>query len=274
MDRESGSVRQPRGRSGHAASDAALPAVERPPTPDPLADTGSLGLLKFNLGRVPASVIPPRSWRRAAWFAVGASLSVAIALAIAAILLVGPPHRIAEIDSLPAYPSFPTASTTGTPAHPETPTTGDAAPDRWTAAAQVTTVPSTSPSIMSAGPVSGKPIRTAPYSPVITTVTGGTALVDPHRLVSLANQFYGSVVGNTAAALDLTADTLRAGGSALLQQRYADVSAIQIQRITVDPARGIAVSLLRLSRTDGSTTVEQRTLQFSLTPNPKITSER
>ena len=239
-----------------------------------MADTGSLGLLKFNLGRVPASVVPPRSWRRAAWFAVGAATSVVVALAIAAYLLVGPPRRIAEIDSMPAYPSFPTAASATTGADgAAVPTTGS--PGTWTAAAQAGSQAPPAPAAPLPVPGTTKPTRTGPVSPiVVTTVTGGKPVVDPQALVTLANQFYGAVITNANAALDLTADTLRAGGSALLQRRYDGVSGIQVKAITVDPSRGTAVSLLQLSREDGSTTLEQRTLLFSLTTSPKIINER
>ncbi|NUT47951.1 MAG: hypothetical protein HOV94_11670, partial [Saccharothrix sp.] len=59
------------------------PAAARPlpPPPDPLADTDAVGLRKFNIGLVPASVTPPRTWRLAAWFAVLSSAGVLVGLA-------------------------------------------------------------------------------------------------------------------------------------------------------------------------------------------------
>src|SRR4051812_33219903 len=50
------------------------------PAPDPLVDIECSGLRKFNIGLVPASVTPPRTWKRAAWFAVASSLGVLIGL--------------------------------------------------------------------------------------------------------------------------------------------------------------------------------------------------
>src|SRR5690606_9920859 len=46
------------------------------------------GLSKFDLGNVPASVTPPRSWRKAAWFATMSSCGVAVALVLAGSYLV------------------------------------------------------------------------------------------------------------------------------------------------------------------------------------------
>src|SRR3954447_24713372 len=58
-----------------------LPAV--PPIDiDPLLDTDPVGLRKFDIGTVPASVTPPRTWRRAAWFSVGSSVAALVALLV------------------------------------------------------------------------------------------------------------------------------------------------------------------------------------------------
>lgn len=49
------------------------------------------GLGKFDLGTVPASVTPPRSWRKAAWFATVSSGGVVVALLFAGSFLVSQP---------------------------------------------------------------------------------------------------------------------------------------------------------------------------------------
>src|SRR5205085_12640098 len=59
----------------------------------------------FNIGLVPASVTPPRSWRHAAWFAVLSSAAVLVGLMVAA-ALVGPSRSNSRIDALPGYPSY------------------------------------------------------------------------------------------------------------------------------------------------------------------------
>lgn len=49
------------------------------------------GLGTFDLGSVPASVTPPRTWRKAAWFATASSGGVVLALLFAGSALVGKP---------------------------------------------------------------------------------------------------------------------------------------------------------------------------------------
>lgn len=49
------------------------------------------GLSTFDLGTIPASVTPPRTWRKAAWFATASSGGVVLALLFAGSALVGKP---------------------------------------------------------------------------------------------------------------------------------------------------------------------------------------
>jgi hypothetical protein len=53
----------------------------------PLYAMPPTGLLTFQLGTVPASVTPPRSWRGAAWFAGAAALTAAAGIAFATSLI-------------------------------------------------------------------------------------------------------------------------------------------------------------------------------------------
>src|SRR5919198_328409 len=87
-----------------------LVAARPVPVPsEPIAyawpETPPTGLRKFNLGTIPASVTPPSTWRRAAWFAVGTATFVVLALGFAAFRLVGTPRRTQVIDALPGQPS-------------------------------------------------------------------------------------------------------------------------------------------------------------------------
>ena len=71
--------------------------IERPATASPLprssdspAETDpSGGLYEFDLGTVPASVTPPRTWRRAAWFAVASSAATLGGLVFVTAALMG-----------------------------------------------------------------------------------------------------------------------------------------------------------------------------------------
>ncbi|MBE9375076.1 hypothetical protein IQ251_11550 [Saccharopolyspora sp. HNM0983] len=74
------------------------------PQPDPLTDTFPAGgLHKFDLGMVPASVTPPRTWRHAAWFAITTSAAALGGLVLAGSLLVNSPVRL-DGQQLPSMP--------------------------------------------------------------------------------------------------------------------------------------------------------------------------
>lgn len=72
---------------------------------DPLADTNATGgLSKFDLGMVPASVTPPRTWRHAAWFAVMSSAATLGGLVFATSALVGNNTSAPQHIDLPSMP--------------------------------------------------------------------------------------------------------------------------------------------------------------------------
>ncbi|KAA2264643.1 hypothetical protein F0L68_05980 [Solihabitans fulvus] len=276
---------------------------------DPLIDTDAHGLRKFDIGLVPASVTPPRTWRRAAWFAVLSSVGVLLALALAAAKLVGPAGPLERI-GLPGYPSdvqilsglnpTPTAPATSVAIrpvdnkHPTGGHSGDARPAQDGAAAQGapgdagTTVAtsgggsgSTSPSQgggSSARPPTtgsrpGAPTDSAP--PTVTTVPNRDApIVDGDAITRRTVEFYGQVVSNTTTALAMTTDTFRANAAAVLTEHYADVSSIQLKGVSVDPGSGITVSTLQVTKKDGATSTEQRQLKFTLDHLPLISDER
>src|SRR5690349_1480007 len=119
IDRESRRGRHRRGAGGATWTPAVPWYGPTQSHRDSIADTGPIrpvsvyawpetpatGLRKFNLGTIPASVTPPRTWRRAAAFAVGTAVFVVLALCIAALRLVGSPRRSHTIDALPGQPS-------------------------------------------------------------------------------------------------------------------------------------------------------------------------
>lgn len=83
---------------------APLGAPSHSAEPDPLVDTNATGgLSKFDLGMVPASVTPPRTWRHAAWFAVMSSAATLGGLVFATSALVGNTSSPQHID-LPSMP--------------------------------------------------------------------------------------------------------------------------------------------------------------------------
>ncbi|MCR3719745.1 MULTISPECIES: hypothetical protein [Prauserella salsuginis group] len=97
-----------------ASGTASRPEPSTPATPGPKpggtdvneADDGASvhpvdGLGTFDLGSVPASVTPPSTWRKAAWFASLSSGAVVVALLVAGTLLVGPDEQSAAVDGWP-----------------------------------------------------------------------------------------------------------------------------------------------------------------------------
>ncbi|KJK52485.1 hypothetical protein UK23_03630 [Lentzea aerocolonigenes] len=238
---------------------------------DPLQDTD--GLRKFNIGLVPASVTPPRTWKRAAWFAVVSSVLVLVGLSVAAAKLVGGGGAV-ETVGLPGYPSdvplisaLPTGGTspsvTGTKPSAAGTGKGAAVPGTGSSA------PGSSGPAVSTKPPSG----TAP--PVITTVPVTQApVVDGAKIAQQTEHFYREMATNADTALAMTTDTVKSNAGALLEGRLADISLIEVKEIVVDPSKGLTVSLLQVTKKDGSISTEKRELSFTLGDLPLINGER
>ena len=243
---------------------------------DPLQDTD--GLRKFNIGLVPASVTPPRTWKRAAWFAVVSSVLVLVGLSVAAAKLVGGGGTV-ETVGLPGYPSdvpmisaLPTGtSPSATSTKPTAANTGRDAPVPGTGSGSRSgTAPGTS---AHGSATNTKPNATAP--PVITTVPVNRApVVDGSKIAQQTEHFYREMATNANTALAMTTDTVRTNADALLEGRLADISLIEVKEIAVDPSKGLTVSLLQLTRKDGSVSTEKRELSFTLGDLPLINGER
>ncbi len=251
-----------------------------PPPPDPFGDTDAVGLRKFNIGLVPASVTPPRTWKLAAWFAVLSSAGVLVGLAVAAANLVGtnsPAERIA----LPGYPTDVPLLTGFATTPPATPTStarrvpAEAVANGLVAASGERPAPDgRSPDRGSA--VDGTAGAPGPETPAqVTTVpTQSEPIVDAATLAENTELFYEGVTANSESAFELVSDTFRLAGEVLLDEEFADVSLIEVREITVDPTRGVTVSTLEVTRKDGSRTTERRELVFTTGDVPLIDAER
>ncbi|SDF68137.1 hypothetical protein SAMN05216553_102637 [Lentzea fradiae] len=281
----------------HRVDEAVAPPWARPaggggriPHPrrdvDPLQDTD--GLRKFNIGLVPASVTPPGTWRRAAWFAVVSSVLVLVGLSVAAAKLVGGSGGVDPV-GLPGYPSdvplisqLPTGGTT--PPVSDTPeaamATGrrvlpqDTGAGREPAPSGRASVPTTSGTSPSRTSASGAlpPIIAAP---VITTLpVTQEPIVDGSEIARRTESFYRAMVANAEAALALTTDAVRSNAGALLDGKLSDIELIEVREIAVDPGSGVTVSVLRVTRKDGSVSTEKRELSFTLGEQPLINGER
>jgi len=264
-----------------------------PPPIDPLVDTDAAGLRKFNIGLVPASVTPPRTWKRAAWFAVVSSAGVLIGLAVAAAKLVGGSGPVERI-GMPEYPAnVPIVTDFGT----RTSTPSASAPAPQTKPQDPGRVPGTPPTAGSgsssakegsgtsggAGPTtattpgtgsSGTP-GPASTSPTVTTLPAEERpVVDASAIASRTEKFYEEVAANTGTAMALTTETFRSTTSAVLEQRFSDVSLVEVKEISVDPTKGITISTLQITKKDGTASTEQRELTFTLSGEPLINAER
>ncbi|MGM1061015.1 hypothetical protein [Saccharothrix sp. Mg75] len=266
-----------------SAPPASLPAQR---VRDPLVDTDAVGLRKFNIGLVPASVTPPRTWKRAAWFAVLSSAGVLVGLAIAAAKLVGSVNPVERI-GMPGYPTdvplltgFPSSSpsTAGTTAAPvprdqRAPAAGRAGEGLRAAQGDRSPAGAGDPPGGSSG--SRTATAVAPAAPSVTTVPGDSApLVDAETIADRTERFYEEAVRNADTAAAMVSEGFRSTARALAAGRFADVALVEVERISVDPARGVTVSTIRVTREDGTTSTERRELVFTTVGELLIDAER
>jgi hypothetical protein len=258
---------------------------------DPMTDSGSVGLQMFRLGSIPASVTPPRSWRRAAWFTVLASAAALAGLVVVGALLVSPARDTGRITALPYFPdgsplaAIPGPSGTrqpdrvpGTPdeRHPSPPsgTTARTGTDEWTDVAATTRLAAAPAPEPTHGSTAARPpmpvISTLPVVPA--TISGSDPVVDPAKLIKRTRTFFAEVTSDAKAAADLTTGTVHDEAEALIEQKYGDLTRVQIQSVSLDPANGLTVCVLRLVNRDGTTQTQRTTLRFTLTDDPKITN--
>ncbi|HYQ69195.1 hypothetical protein [Actinophytocola sp.] len=269
--------------TGRARNDAVLHA---------LPDTQATGLRKFDLGNVPASVTPPRSWRRAAWFAVGTSAAVVLGLAFAAAELIGRPvSDNTVIDALPEYPTGPItleklpdnkpvteAPLSGKPApssHGRSPAAGPGpASQRVPPPQDVVPVDTTAGAAPDVHTDAGPPSNTTLSGPTRTTV--GPAPItptDPQAMGDRTEAYFRLVTDNPEAAHAMTAGGMAAEGVEGIRARYGNVRRIEVQDIVIDRNLAITTSTVRIVRADGSETVEHRRLTYTWGGNPKITDD-
>jgi hypothetical protein len=263
--------------------------------PDAPPDTPPRGLRKFDLGSVPASVTPPSTWRKAAWFAVGTSAAVVCGLAVAAVRLVGTPPESDTIDALPAFPTqelgtlpadetatVPTTSGSRTPsrtsgAHPDTARrTGDVprpgSPDAGSPGSPGTPEDGGSTADPTTDPSAGG--GTEPGPPQRTTI--GPEPVTPTNPAQMGNrteQYFALVTEDPQAAHELCTGGMAREGPEGIEQRYQGVDHVEVQQITIDRNQATTTSTVKIVRDDGTATVEQRQLTFTWGGNPKISDD-
>ncbi|MFI5606110.1 hypothetical protein [Amycolatopsis sp. NPDC051903] len=258
------------------------------------------GLGKFDLGSVPASVTPPKTWRKAAWFATGASGAVVVGLLFAGTFLVGSPTTTTTADALgggwpgrqnggnPLILPDPslgrqggtsgdsrgsrssdrdseTSSSDDPDTRPQNAAGTSSSSDRETSAAPSsedssspdTTEPtSTPPSTPEKPPITPAQRETAP-----TTIWYKTP-ADPKTMGDNTERFFNTVTTDPAEASAVTTGDLKSEGPQGLRQRYAKVAYFVVKKVEIDPDNNTTVNTLEVTHTDGTKTVEQRTLTF------------
>ncbi|WP_160148733.1 hypothetical protein [Amycolatopsis alkalitolerans] len=251
------------------------------------------GLSSFDLGSVPASVTPPRTWRKAAWFATASSGGVVLALLFAGSALVGKPtpsqagdawvpglgggvptvegERILPDPSSQASDSATEGRRSAT--QPSSLADSSRRPnslrspastvsdDSTTGNPSVPTGSTSSPAAPTTTPTPKKPAPTpAPYTadPWRFQESQG----DPQTFAKDSQTYLDQVTENPQAAYAMTTGELHQDGTQGLERKYADVAYFQVQRVQVHQYDGTTVCTVKLVRKDGSETTEQRTLTF------------
>ncbi|MGK3205227.1 hypothetical protein [Amycolatopsis sp. MEPSY49] len=245
------------------------------------------GLGGFTIGSVPASVTPPKTWKKAAWFATGASGAVVVGLLFAGSYMVGkPPVDQAVQGAWPGYQGAPTvidptgeAGPTsrqgGSAPGPETSTRPDqpAGTTSGGGAGPVDgTVPPPADDSSAAPGTTGTATPSArPQKPPVTPAQRETPVKSPwyysfppdaQTMGDNSEKFFNTVTTDPAAAAAVTTGELHDQGPQALADRYAGIAYFEVRKISIDQQRGVTVNTVEITHTDGSKTIEERTLTF------------
>ncbi|MBK0865856.1 hypothetical protein INP57_03455 [Saccharopolyspora sp. HNM0986] len=274
--------------SGELASDGGKHRASAPPD-DPLADTDPTGgLHKFDLGMVPASVTPPRSSRRAAWFAVAASGAALGGLLLVMANAVGPsesidglqlpgmprfrgypelqPDRPLPLASLPAEAVVPPSASDPRPQSvplPQRPQHQHEPPAPGTPAVAA---PPVAPPADDAEPA---PAPAEPTTPETTFRNELLTLADPQLVAERSGEYFAAISsGDLPSAYSMTTGALRNDGYEAFAARYDRAESVEVVAVTA--ASSGTVTDLRIKRPDGSVHEQQRRLRFTAGSDPRM----
>ncbi|KEI45119.1 hypothetical protein [Saccharopolyspora rectivirgula] len=276
----SGQLDWPVERTSRTARHRREPVPDEPAETEPPADSApSDGLHAFDLGMVPASVTPPRKWRRAAWFAIASSAATLGGLVFATVSLVS---RTPSLEGL-EVPTMPRGDFPGPGEHgwhefaaeePATstttaPSTTAAVPSRLSAATPQTEssqLPDASPPESSPG--TAEPVPTT-SSPATTVTNYLIAFSDVQQVQQRADAYFAAISrGDLEQAFAMTTGALRAEGYAAFAERYAGATSVEVTGMQVSPSRVVAA--LRVVLADGSAVAVERELRFTAGTDPEI----
>ncbi|GAB3295386.1 hypothetical protein [Parasphingorhabdus pacifica] len=239
------------------------------------------GLRKFDLGTVPASVTPPRTWRRAAWFAIASSGAVLGSLALVTMLIEDQP-RDENLD-LPGVPRgehlamlTPSSSSLPDPFEaielvPKAATTTTEPTEQPGHSTTPAPPPGTDRPGESALPPSPSTTRTEP--PPTSEAFELVTLADPDVVARRSDEYFSHVrAGDLRSAYALTTGALREEGYERFAARYADIESMEITEVHTSSSK--TVTTLRIERPDGSTETQRRELRFTSGEDPLVRSDQ
>jgi hypothetical protein len=275
--------------AGRGSAEEAEGAAEYTAIVHAIPETPPQGLRKFDLGIVPASVTPPSSWRRAAWFAVGTSAAVVCGLAVAAVRFVGSPHSADTIDALPAFPTqklgkLPADETARPTQDSRTPTTevssrrtddptpGSAGPGA--ASSDEPAGESGSGTTSGTGDSTSEPTTWTQTPPPRATIGPQPVTpTNPQAMGDRTEQYFALVTEDPEAAHEMCTGSMAREGPEGIEERYAGVDHVEVQDITINRNEATTTSTVKIVHDDGTATVEQRELTFTWGGDPKISDE-
>jgi hypothetical protein len=225
------------------------------PAVDPHVDTISIGLRKFNIGTVPASVTPPSTWRHAAGFTLAASVTALAGLAVLSAAVAATSGQTGEASAVPAPPSDgPAASThsgnTGFGRH------------------------RMRPHVRARGPVQNAyPAGRGARHVASANASGPRQEAASGAMVAETRAFYREVATDPAVAYRRTGGALHARGRQALRNDYGGVFSISLETITADPGEETTTSTMRLRYTDGTSRRVTRVCHFTSGTHPRIADD-
>ncbi|MEV6627950.1 hypothetical protein AB0M71_44200, partial [Amycolatopsis sp. NPDC051114] len=85
---------------------------------------------------------------------------------------------------------------------------------------------------------------------------------DAQTMGDNSEKFFNTVTTDPAAASSVTTGELHDQGPQALAERYADVAYFEVRKVSIDQQRGVTVNTVEITHTDGTKTIEERTLTF------------
>jgi hypothetical protein len=244
------------------------------------------GELDFTV--TPVSVTPPRTWRRAAWFAVAASCAVLTVLVFAAARLTGGPLQ--RIDAFPGLPTGGLLTAQSPPRHsvpPPAVTTAPADQDGATASvdsagddagnttedgdAQAGGGQARSTTTGTASPTGPGPRSQGVPPPTVSVLPAtGRPPVTAADMVAATTLFYSQLPGNPDEAWAMLGSRAKAQGYDAFRGQWADAVDVQLRKVVVDPDDSTVLATVKVMTTDGAERVQRYQLVFRGAGSPVI----